>query len=253
MGTRMKAAEALLSCLVLIPAQSSSSAQSNDLAAKSQRAKEFMAQGKFTEAIPLYRELNQAVPRNPGLMLNLGMALHMTGDDRASCREAVVKLDPKLAPAWLFLGAARLELGQTLVGLEALKMVLQLQPDHRGALELLASALLSLDRPTEAANQYHKLAELDPGSSAAWYGLGRSYESLSVRAFDELQQTAPESEYWLALVGDARLREQQFSSAFYLYRRALEKTPAMRGLHRAVAEIYRQTEHPDWASMEEEK
>src|SRR6266480_6069024 len=119
MGTRMKAAEALLLCLVLIPAQSSSSAQSNDLAAKSQRAKEFMAQGKFTEAIPLYRELNQAVPRNPGLMLNLGMALHMTGDDRASIPqlEAVVKLDPKLAPAWLFLGAARLELGQTLVGL----------------------------------------------------------------------------------------------------------------------------------------
>src|SRR5256885_17095558 len=43
------------------------------------------------------------------------------------------------------------------------------------------------------------------------------------------------------------------SSAFYLYRRALEKAPAMRGLHRAVAEIYRQTEHPDWANMEEEK
>ncbi len=255
MGMRMTAAETLLFCLVLIPAQSSSSAQSNDLAAKSQRAKEFMAQGKFAEAILLYRELNQAVPGNPGLMLNLGMALHLTGDDRASIPqlEAVVKLDPKLVPAWLFLGAARLELGQARTGLEALKMVLHLQPDHRGALEMLASALLSLDRPTEAANQYHKLAELDPESSAAWYGLGRSYESLSVRAFDELQQTAPESEYWLALVADARLHEQQLSGAFYLYRRALEKAPAMRGLHRAVAEIYRQTEHPDWASIEEQK
>src|SRR5216117_560665 len=129
MRTRMKAAEALLSCLVLIPAQSSSSAQSNDLAAKSQRAKEFMAQGKFTEAIPLYRELNQAVPRNPGLMLNLGMALHMTGDDRESIRplEVAVQLAPKLAPAWLFLGAARLGHGDTLAGLEALKMVLNLE------------------------------------------------------------------------------------------------------------------------------
>ncbi len=227
MGMRMTAAETLLFCLVLIPAQSSSSAQSNDLAAKSQRAKEFMAQGKFTEAILLYRELNQAVPGNPGLMLNLGMALHLTGDDRASIPqlEAVVKLDPKLVPAWLFLGAARLELGQARTGLEDLKMVLHLQPDHRDALEMLASALLSLDRPTEAANQYHKLAELDPESSAAWYGLGRSYESLAVRAFDELQQTAPESEYWLALVADARLHEQQLSGAFYLYRRALEKAP----------------------------
>src|SRR2546425_7981065 len=120
MGIRMKAAAALLLCLVSFLAQSSSFGQSDDLATKSQRAKEFMAQGKFAEAIPLYRELNQAVPRNAGLMLNLGMALHMAGDDRESIQplDAVVKLDPKLAPAWLFLGAARLQLGQTLTALE---------------------------------------------------------------------------------------------------------------------------------------
>ena len=255
MATRMKAASALLFCLVSILTQSGSPNQSDDLALKSQRAKEFMAQGKFAEAIPLYRELNQAVPDNPGLLLNLGMALHMAGDDRESIQplEVAVRLDPKLAPAWLFLGAARLGLGDTPAGLEALRVVLHLQPDHRDALGLLAGALLSLGRPAEAANQYRKLAELNPESSVAWYGLGRTYESLSVRAFDELQKSAPESAYWLALVADARLREQQLSSAYYLYRRALEKAPAMRGLHAAVAETYRQTEHPDWASIEEQK
>ncbi len=251
----MKAAGALLFCLVSSLTQSSNSNQSDDLALKSQRAKEFMAQGKFTEAIPLYRELNQAVPRNPGLLLNLGMALHMAGDERKSIPqlEAAVKLDPKLTPAWLFLGAARLQVGETPAGIDALRTVLRLQPDHRDALELLAGALLSLDRPAEATNQYQKLAELDPESSAAWYGLGRSYESLSIRAFGKLQKIAPESAYWLALVADARLRDQQFSSAFFLYRHALEKAPAMRGLHAAVTEIYRQTEHPDWAKTEEEK
>jgi len=251
----VKAAQAFLFGLVSILSASSSLAQSDDLAMKSERAREFMADGKFREAVPLYRELNQAVPNNPGLLLNLGMALHMAGDERNSIPqlEAAVKLDSKLTPAWLFLGAARLELGQTLSGLEALKMVLELQPDHRGALELLAGALLSLNRPAEAAHQYRKLAELDPESSAAWYGLGRSYEALSVRAFDGLQKTAPESVYWVALVAEARLREQQFSSAFYMYRQALEKAPAMRGLHRAEAEIYRQTGHADWANVEEEK
>jgi len=255
MGTLVKAAQALLFCLASILSASSSFAQSDDLAMKSQRAKEFMADGKFAAAVPLYRELNRAVPNNPGLLLNLGMALHMAGDERDSIPqlEAAVKLDPKLAPAWLFLGAARLQVGKAPAAVEALKMVLGLQPDHRGALEMLAGALLSLERPTEAADQYRKLAELDPESSSAWYGLGRSYESLSVRAFDELQKTAPESAYWLALVADARLRDQQLSSAFYLYRRAMEKAPAMQGLHRAVAEIYRQTGHPDWASMEDEK
>jgi tetratricopeptide (TPR) repeat protein len=255
MGTLVKAAQAFLFCLISFLLPSSSFGQSDDLAMKSQRAKDLMADGKFAEAVPLYRELNQAVPNNPGLLLNLGMALHMAGDERNSVPQlqAAVKLDPKLAPAWLFLGAARLQLGNVPAAVEALKMVLGLQPDHRGALEMLAGALLSLDRAAEAADQYRKLADLDPESSPAWFGLGRSYESLSVRTFDKLQKTAPESVYWLALVGEARLREQQFSGAFYLYRQALVKMPTMRSLHAAIAEIYRKTGHPDWANVEEEK
>ncbi len=255
MGTRMKAAWPLLLCIALLPEPSSSLAQSEDLATKSQRAKEFMAEGKFAEAIPLYSELNHALPNNPGLLLNLGMALHMAGDERKSIPqlEAAVKLDPKLGPAWLFLGAARLQLGDALEAVEPLRAVLRLQPDHQEARLMLAGALLSLERNAEAAQEYRKLADLSPASSPAWYGLGRSYEALSIRAFHQLEKTAPESAYWLALVAEARLRQQQFTSAFYLYRRALENSPAMRGLHEAVAEIYRQTGHPDWASVEEEK
>ena len=142
MGTLVKAAQAFLFCLISFLSPSSTFGQSDDLAMKSQRAREFMATGKFAEAVPLYRELNQSVPNNPGLLLNLGMALHMAGDERNSIPklEAAVKLDPKLAPAWLFLGAARLQLGKSPAAIEALKMVLGLQPDHRGALEMLAES-----------------------------------------------------------------------------------------------------------------
>src|SRR2546423_709956 len=211
-------------------------AHPQDLAAKSQRAKEFMAQGKFADAVPLYRDLNVAVPNNPGLLLNLGMALHMAGDQRKSIPplEAAVKLDPQLAPAWLFLATARLQLGQTATAIDALKTILQLQPDHQQARELLANALLSVGRAIEAADQYQKLAELNPASPPAWYGLGRSYEFLSNRSFDELQKAAPESAYWLGLVADTRLPERQDANAFYLYRHALQKAPAVPGLPAGV-------------------
>src|SRR5882762_977295 len=141
MGTLVRAAQAFLFSFVLFLSPSSSFGQSDDLALKSQRARELMADGQFLEAVPLYRELNQAVPNNPGLLLNLGMALHMAGDERNAIPqlEAAVKLDPKLAPAWLFLGAARLQLGRTPAAVEALKMALDLRPDDRGALEMLAS------------------------------------------------------------------------------------------------------------------
>jgi tetratricopeptide (TPR) repeat protein len=251
----MKGFQAVLLCLASVLTQASSLGQSDDLAAKSQRAKEFMAEGKFADAVPLYRELNLAVPNNPGLLLNLGMALHMAGEEHTSIPqlEAAVKLDPKLVPAWLFLGAARLQLGQAPSAIQAVQTVLRLQPDHGGALEILAAALLSLGRLAEAAEQYRKLADINPQSAPAWYGLGRSYEALSVSAFDDLQKAAPESAYWLALVGETRLRDQQLSSAFYLYRSALEKMPSMRGLHAQVAEVYRRSGHSDWASLEEEK
>src|SRR5206468_3969834 len=244
-----------LLCLASIPAQSSGLPQTDSLALKSQRAKQLMAEGNFAQAIPLYRELNQAVPNNPGLLLNLGMAMHMAGKEREAISEleAAVKLDPALAPAWLFLGTARLQLGETAAGVEALNIFLHLQPDHREARQMLAGALLSLDRIEEATWQYQKLTEFDPDSPQAWYGLGRSYEALAGRAFDKLQEAAPQSSYSLSLLAETRLREQQFSSAFYLYRRALEEKPTLRGLHKAVAEIYRQTGHPDWAESEEKK
>lgn len=251
----MKTSGLFFFCLVSLPARSCPSPQADSLALKSQQAKQLMADGKFGEAIPLYRELNQAVPNNSGLKLNLGMALHMAGRKREAIPEleAAVKLKPDLAPAWLFLGTARLQLGETTAAVKAFKTVLSLQPENREASQMLAEALFSLGRMEEAVEQYQRLAEVSPESPQVWYGLGRSYESLSEQAFEKLQETAPHSSYSLALLGETRLREQQFSSAFYLYRRALEEKPLLRGLHKALAEIYRQTGHPDWAETEKKK
>jgi len=251
----MKIAGLLLFCLAPVSTQSGQLPQTDTLVLKSQRAKQLMAEGKFGEAIPLYRELNQAMPNNPGLKLNLGMALHMAGKKREAIPEleAAVKLKPDLTPAWLFLGTARLQLGETTAAVKALKTVLSLQPENREASQMLAEALSSLGRIEEATEQYQRLAEAYTENPQVWYGLGRSYESLSGRAFEKLQETAPQSSYSIALLGETRLQEQQFSSAFYLYRRALKEKPALRGLHKALAEIYRKTGHVDWADMEEKR
>jgi predicted Zn-dependent protease len=118
---------------------------------------------------------------------------------------------------------------------------------------MLAGALLALDRAEEAAVEYHRVTGDDPENAQAWYGLGRSYESLSSRTFEKLQRSAPDSGYVLSLLGEARLREQQFSSAFFLYRLALERMPTLRGLHSGLAEIYRRTGHSEWAETEEQR
>jgi len=47
--------------------------------------------------------------------------------------------------------------------------------------------------------------------------------------------------------------QQQFDTAFFFYRKALEANPDMRGIHIAISRIYRIKGHDDWARVEEEK
>src|SRR6185503_10837296 len=35
--------------------------------------------------------------------------------------------------------------------------------------------------------------------------------------------------------------------------KAIERAPSMRGLHAALARLYRETGHPDWAALEDER
>lgn len=251
----MKFVAFLLIGLASIPVWPASVGQMDSLAVKSQQAKQLMAEGDFKQAVPLYRELNTALPNNPGLKLNLGMALHMSGRKREAIPELeqAVKLDPQLTPAWLFLGTTRLQLGETAAAVKALRTVLKLEPDQQQARQMLASALLSLDRVEEARDEYKNLAGTAPDNPQSWYGLGRSYELLASTSFEKLQRSAAESGYVISLLAEARLRAQQFSSAFSLYRHALERMPALHGLHSAVAEIYRQTGHPQWAEKEDQR
>jgi tetratricopeptide (TPR) repeat protein len=242
--------------LLLLLAAASLWAQSqDDLALQSQRGKEAMAAGRFAEAATIYTALVKALPGNPGLLMNLGMAEYLGGHPRAAVPHfgAALQLDASLFPAWLFLGLAHLDLGEPARAIEPLTQALHLDASSVQARQALAGALFSLDRFAEAATEYRRLAEADPVSSRAWYSLGRSYEALSRRAFAELERRAPDSAYWSFLAAGMRFAQRQYSTAFYLYKQALERMPALHGAHAALADIYRRTSHPDWAAIEDRR
>ncbi len=241
---------ALLLCAAL-----SAYAQPEDLARKSQDAKQLMAAGRFSEAIPIYQNLCQALPSNTGLRLNLALAYHMAGRPREAVPEfeRVLKADPANQPALLSLGAALLELKQPVKAIAPLTKFVSLETDNVDARGMLANALLSAGRAKEAAVHFRKLTALTPQDPKAWYGLGRSYEALAQNAFQQLDKTAQGSAEWLALIADSRVEQRQYRSAFYFYKEALAKRPDLPGLHSALAKVYRATNHPEWAAAEEQK
>src|SRR5260370_41735237 len=96
---------------------------------------------------------------------------------------------------------------------------------NRGARGRLAGARFSLEHFDRSAEQYRGLAKISPGDPQAWFGLGKSYESLATRAFQELETSAPQSGYMAALLAGTRLQRRQYRSAFFLDPQALEQLP----------------------------
>jgi tetratricopeptide (TPR) repeat protein len=244
-----------LAAFLLVAPSAPAGPPSEDLAAKARQGKEAMAAGRFDEAAALYAAIVQALPREPGMLLNLGMALSMAGRPRDALPplEAALRLRPDLLPASLFLGTAHVDLGEPALAVEPLQTFVAAQPRHQEARRMLADSLLSLERHESAAREYRTLSEQAAQDPRAWYGLGRSYEGLAQDAFAELQRDAPESVYMLLLVAESMTAQERDKSAFRLYREALAKRPDLPEAREAVARIYERNGHPDWAMAEREK
>ncbi len=69
------------------------------------------------------------------------------------------------------------------------------------------------------------------------YERGQHDWNLSLQAFNELQKTAPESAYALALVGEERTEKRQYSAALETLNEAIRRKPGLRGMHSAIANI----------------
>jgi len=251
----MVTASLLAAWVLLVPGQGAARPADPALAERSRAGKELMAAGRYAEAAATYRELVRALPGNAGLLVNLGMALHLSGKDQEAIPhlEAALRLDPSSLPANLFLGAARLRLGRGEAAVAPLQMAVRLQPDNLEVRSTLAEALMGLDRPAQAEPHLRRITQLAPADPAAWFNLGQAYEELAGRSFHDLLEQDPESPLTLALVAEVRLDEGQRGAAFQLYRQAAERAPTMRGLHAALARIYEETGHADWAAIEQEK
>lgn len=220
--------------------------------ADSKRAKEFLAAGRFGDAARIYQSLVDTLPGNTGLQLNLGLALHMAGDHARAIPhlEKVLQAQPGALPALLSLGTAWLQMNQPARAVDPLSKAVAQQPANVDARGMLANALLALNRAAEAAPHFRRLSTLTPHDPRAWSGLGKCYELLAGKTFETMDKASAE---WLSLIAETRLIRGQNRAAFYFYRQALEKKPGMRGLHAALASVYRAAGNGDWAATEEAK
>ena len=230
-------------------------AQDDELAARSRTAREALVAGRYQEAIRLYRELVKALPDNPGLRFNLGLALAQAGQPAAAIPELerAVRGQPSMAPAWFLLGLAYQQTGQPAKAIEPLRKAVEIEGgDMRARLEL-ADAELAAGEPQSAAEDFAELTRRDPKLAKGWQGLGLAYVAQGERAFARLAEQAPASGYWYALQARARHAAGRLAEALSLYQEAIRQASSLPGLHAARAAVYREAGHADWAAVEEER
>lgn len=236
---------------------SSAPQASAEVAALSARAKQAMAANRFDEAITLYRQILARVPDEPGILMNLGMALSMSGQpqDAIDPLSRALKLRPSLLPAALFLGNSYLDLNRPADAVAPLRTYVAAQPADLQARQMLASALLMSGDAGEAAAAFRKLAQLAPADARSYYGLVQAYDALSQEAVDALEKStdADTGVYASLLVADALESDGKYEPAFALYKQSLEKLPRLRATHDALGRIYTKTGHKDWAARQQAK
>jgi tetratricopeptide (TPR) repeat protein len=225
--------------------------QTDTLAATAAQAQRALQAQDFAKAEQLYSELVKALPSNPGLRMNLGLARFSAGKYELAADDLrrASKAGPKLWPARLMLGLSLQKLGRPAEAIAPLESVLTERPGDEVARFELADALLATGQAGKAAAHFRQLTETRPDHTKAWYGLLLAHEEMARDAGVRVAANTGRPAYAAALQARERARGQQYVSAVRLYREALA-LGAIPGLHDEIASIYRATGHPDWAAIE---
>ena len=244
-----------LALLLMLAAAAGGLAQGRGAAEKSQAARQAMEAGRFDEAAGLYRTLLEGLPDEPGLLMNLGMALAMGGHDAEAIAplERAVAARPALIPASLFLGSSYLALGRSSDAVAPLKRVAAAKPADVESRRLLAQAYADTGRVDEAVAALRDVTRITPAAPQGWYALGHAYNALTQDAMATFAQEPEDSPWRQLLVADALLADGRLTDSFALQRAALERLPAMVSIHDSLARIYELSKHADWAAAERAK
>src|SRR3954469_21602003 len=149
---------------VALLATCAAAAQTPDWGAKSREAKEAMSAGRFDIAVLRYRELTDAFPDNPGMAMNLGLALHSASkyDEAVPQFQKTLKLQPSLAAAWFLLGLDYQKLNRPKDAVPPLQHARKLDRANESVHLELADALFESGNFAEAADEFHSLASATP-------------------------------------------------------------------------------------------
>lgn len=219
------------------PIKESAPAQ-NDVRTTFSRATELHRQGRFEEAIALYRGLVQAQPARLDIQRLLTFALLQAGQakEAMACARHACETHPARPEAHLLVGAVQQVRRDWLGALETYESVRQMDPSCGEASYLAGKVLASLGRHAEALERYTQALELDPAATDARIHRARAFARLGREAealedCDRLVAAQPKQVSHLLLKGGILLDAGRHEQALAVADEALALSPRLFEAH----------------------
>ena len=201
-------------------------------------------EGKFHEAIAVYRAGLGKNPRSSTLHYALGAALAASGrgqEAKAAYCEAL-RLQPNFPQALLNLGNVHYDDGDFAAAALCCRKALALRPGYAKAWCNLGNALQMLGNAREATGCYERTLALDPQTVAAQHNLGNAWITRrNFRGAEEcfrrtlaMDESRPEHHNSL---GNALFLQRRDEEAEACYRRALALEPGYACAHTNLANV----------------
>jgi tetratricopeptide (TPR) repeat protein len=203
-----------------------------------------LKQSRAREAAAEFRKATETAPDLPAGFVGLGQALMQLGDYQGATTplKRALELNPELRGAEQLLGFTLLAAGYANEAIPHLEKV--------GALDGLGVAQLKTGHFAEATATLQAALAKRPGDVDLMYYLGRASGMLSRQTFEQLRATDPDSPRAHQILGETYAVLHNTAGAAQQFGEALRLRPGTPGVHIELGELY--AANSEWDRAEKE-
>ena len=198
------------------------------------------ANGDLPTAIEKYQQILKLNPRLGPAYNNLGALYFKQGQfrDAVEVLERGLKVNPSMASASALLGLALFQMGDFAKARPHLEAAVKANPNDNNAELTLVNDLTKLGDFQSAATHLQQLARRQPGNQRVWYLLGRVYMQLSEQALGKVNEIDPNSVWAHEISAELMDDMKNYEGAIVEYKKALGIAPTQPGLHLKLGDLY---------------
>jgi tetratricopeptide (TPR) repeat protein len=206
----------------------------------SEQAKAAEARGDLAGAVEKYQSILKIDPRLGPAYNNLGALYVKAGEyaKAAAVLEKGLKVDPAMTSSSALLGISLFKIGKFAEARPRLEAALRASPANNELELLLVNDLTKLGAFEAAEGHLQQLSRREPENQQVLYLLGKVYTQLAQQALGKMNAIDPNSVWAHEISAEIMESMKNYEGAVVEYKKAVEIAPHQPGIHYKLGDLY---------------